>query len=54
MNPFRVVYRQRARDAWQEREFATLIEAHRFKHQQRARLWAAAVQYWHTTEERWI
>ena len=50
---YRVVYRQRARDDWQTKEFATLREAHVFKNAQRARLWAASVQYRHA-DGAWI
>lgn len=51
---YRVCFRQRARDDWQEREFTDYAEAKRFKIAKQAAIWAAFIQTWNIREQRWI
>lgn len=44
---WRVVYRQRASEPWQEAYFATCGAAYRFKQTKRRQLWSAFVQCLH-------
>lgn len=50
---FRVNFRQRARDDWQERVFETKREALDFKAKMRAQLWAACI-HMKCADGRWL
>ncbi len=51
---YRVCYRPTARADWHVQEFTDRASAYAFKAAKRAQLWAAMVQTWHASEQRWI
>lgn len=55
MTRYRVIYRQRATDAWQSTSAASLQDAERQARGYRRRFWLAAVQWWNDAAEgRWV
>ncbi len=50
---YRVSYRLRITDDWNEAEFATFGEAYKFKKIQRAKLWIATIHVKHANGQ-WV
>lgn len=54
MTPYRVAYRASAAAPWQHRPFADRAAATAFQRARRRALWAAVVEWWSESEQRWI